>query len=119
MVRSTDRSTAKHDDADIQNEVQSIGGIKFLNAEQNELIAYTGKKLEAIYDSSIGYGPLHILPVDPYIFNLLRHSKLYKKIADETFLNLPAAKGMIGLSHIYAGKGFHDFHHWIQPWSSR
>jgi N-acetylglucosaminyldiphosphoundecaprenol N-acetyl-beta-D-mannosaminyltransferase len=111
MNETFERHTAKHDDdpiLDFQNisteniteKSKRICGIPFINADQNELIAYTGKRLSEIYGKEKGSGPLHIQPIDPYIFQLIRHSRLYRSIANETFINLPAAKGMIGISRI-------------------
>jgi len=111
MDDSNDIHTAKHDDdpiLDYQNiqtdninqKVKKLCGIPFINASQNELIAYTGKQLSEIYDSKTVIGPLHIQPIDPYIFQLIRHKKLYRKIANQSFINLPAAKGMIEISKL-------------------
>ncbi|MDH4261766.1 MAG: WecB/TagA/CpsF family glycosyltransferase [Spirochaetia bacterium] len=111
MSKDFERQTAKHDDdpiLDFQNiptdrifeKVKNICNIPFINGSQNELIAYTGKKLNEIYDKKEKIGPLHIQPIDPYIFQRIRHSKLYNSIARESFINLPAAKGMIGISKI-------------------
>jgi len=106
-----ERQTAKHDDdpildfqnistENLANKVKMVYGIPFLNAAQNELIAYTGKKLVEVYDKTTKTGPLHIQPIDPYIFQLIRHSKLFREISNKSFINLPAAKGMIGISEI-------------------
>jgi N-acetylglucosaminyldiphosphoundecaprenol N-acetyl-beta-D-mannosaminyltransferase len=112
MNNSFDRNTAKHDDdpiLDFQNiptdltekKIKNIAGVNILDAGQNELIAYTGKKLEKIYSSSIKYGPIHIQPLDPYIFHRIRHSKLYAKVTSEAFINLASAKGMIAISKLF------------------
>ncbi|MDH4200012.1 MAG: WecB/TagA/CpsF family glycosyltransferase [Spirochaetia bacterium] len=109
MTNTMDRFTAKHDDDPIlefqsistdhlKSQIKNIAGISFYNASQNELIAYTGKTLENIYSSAENIGPMHIQPVDPYIFHLIRHSSLYRSVAQQSFINLPAAKGMIGIS---------------------
>lgn len=84
----------------ISSKLKRIAGIPFYNANQNELIAYTGKKLQEGYSKQDSSNPLHILPVDPYIFQLIRHSSFYRNIALNSFINLPAAKGMVGISRI-------------------
>jgi len=111
METNFERHTAKHDDdpiLDFQNistdhlksNIKNVCGIPFINGNQNELIALVGKKLLEIYGKEKKQGPLHIQPIDPYIFQLIRHSKLYRSIANESFINLAAARGMIGISKI-------------------
>lgn len=74
--------------------------IPFIGASSHDLISYSVEVLESIRLGGVG-GAKHIMPIDPYIMMILKYKKKYRNIAQSTFVNLPAAKGILGMAHFF------------------
>lgn len=85
-----------------------IGGIPFLPATSLELVAYSLHRLERIRPASkekerrpISHGPQVVLPIDPYRYTWIRFSSKRRKLAAQSFINLPEGAGISWLSRLY------------------
>ena len=84
----------------IQNSKQYTSGVPFYKASLNELVGLSLHQLEDIRGKGKSESLQHVLPLNPYNFFRCRFNKKYFSLLRSSFINLPAEKGMIGLSNI-------------------
>lgn len=89
------------DTRNIEKQKYPLVTIPFFNATSAELIAYTTRTLEEIKNSSRKKPALHIMPVDPFIFFTLRHHKKSGVLAKNSFINLPAGRGIQWIAGLF------------------
>jgi len=83
------------DTSHLEKKPQMLLGLPFYNATTDEMVAHSVRSLEKLRESkSQSFHPMHIMPIDPYIFFYLRWNKKFRKVAQESFINLPAALGL-------------------------
>ncbi|MES0491323.1 MAG: WecB/TagA/CpsF family glycosyltransferase [Leptospirales bacterium] len=84
----------------IENSRQVVSGVPFYGATLNELVGLSLHQLEKIRKTGKSDAMQHVLPLNPYNFFRCRFNKKYFSVLRESFINLPAEKGMIGLTNI-------------------
>ena len=77
-----------------------VGGIEFYHATGQELIALVLERIEEIRSQKVKSGVQHILPLDPFRYARVTGSKKFLPLARQSFINLPAASGMLWMSRM-------------------
>jgi len=84
----------------IQESREDASGVPFYTATLNELVGLSLHQLETIRKTDKSETMQHVLPLNPYNFFRCRFNKNYFSLLQKSFINLPAEKGMIGLTNI-------------------